>query len=160
MLVVADASPVNILVRIEQIGVLPRLFEQVIVPPAVVRELTHAKTPEMVRQWMGSAPTWLQMRTPKVIDATTNVHLGEREAIALAKELRAEFLLVDDRKARLAARALGLRIAGTVAVLERAASRGLLDLREAVVRLRSTDFSVVRVDPGRCSATRRTAPPC
>lgn len=142
MLVVADATPVNILIRIEHVGILPQLFDRVVIPPAVARELTDANTPDVVRAWMRIVPAWLEVRAPRMIDVRLNIGAGEREAIALAQELRAEVLLVDDRKARRAALAVGLQIAGTVGVLERAARRGFVDLREALARLRNTDFAV------------------
>jgi predicted nucleic acid-binding protein len=50
MLVVSDTTPVNVLVRIELIDVLPALFGNVLVPPAVIRELSHAHTPEVVKR--------------------------------------------------------------------------------------------------------------
>ncbi len=142
MLVVADASPVNVLVRIQHIDVLPRLFGRIIVPPAVERELSHPNTPKVIRDWLASPPTWLEVRAPTHVDASLPVDPGEREAISLARELEADILLVDDRKARGIAKSQGLRIAGTLSVLEQAAVRGFLDLRDALSRLRATDFSI------------------
>ena len=52
MLVVSDASPLRYLVLINHIGLLPTLFGRVIVPPAVVDELTHANSPEIVRSFL------------------------------------------------------------------------------------------------------------
>ena len=50
MIVVSDASPLNVLVRIGYADVLQVLFESVIIPPAVASELSHASTPEAVLQ--------------------------------------------------------------------------------------------------------------
>jgi predicted nucleic acid-binding protein len=49
MIVVSDASPVNVLMRIGYVDVLPILFQSVIIPPAVASELSHSSTPEVVR---------------------------------------------------------------------------------------------------------------
>ena len=49
MLVVADTSPINYLVLLEQTAVLPALYTRVWLPPAVLRELRDAEAPEPVR---------------------------------------------------------------------------------------------------------------
>lgn len=49
MIVVSDTSPLNYLVLIYEIEVLPKLFEQVYIPPSVIVELTRLKTPDPVR---------------------------------------------------------------------------------------------------------------
>jgi len=67
---------------------------------------------------------------------------GEREAIALAEEVRADLLLVDDWEARLEAQRRHLRVVGTLRVLADGASRGLTDLEEAFHRLLRTNFRV------------------
>jgi len=67
---------------------------------------------------------------------------GEIAAISLALEVGATWLLVDDGPARKAAGRRGLAIVGTIGVLEWAAARGLLDVRNAFVELLATDFCV------------------
>ena len=143
MIVVSDASPINVLVRIGFIDVLPNLFGAVIVPPAVAMELSHSATPQAVRTWIDGRPTWLEIKAPTRIDPTLDFDdVGEREAISLALELKADLLLADDRKARRAALERGLAITGAVGVLELASARSLLDLPQAFRRLRETDFSI------------------
>ncbi|HKQ47574.1 MAG TPA: DUF3368 domain-containing protein [Phycisphaerae bacterium] len=143
MIVVSDASPLNVLVRIGFIDTLPKLFQIVFIPPAVAAELTHAGTPEPVRSWLASKPSWLTIKAPSRIDTTLEFDdAGEREAISLALEIKADLLLADDRKARKAALARGLAITGAVGVLEAASAKGLLDLPEAFKRLRTTYFIV------------------
>lgn len=60
--------------------------------------------------------------------------------LALAQELRADRLLIDERDGRDVARRLGIPIAGTLAVLRDAAVAGLLDLKSALDLLRQTTF--------------------
>jgi predicted nucleic acid-binding protein len=62
--------------------------------------------------------------------------------VALALELRVDALVVDDRKARRAAMGLGIQIIGTIGVRETGAGRGILNLDEALARIRATDFAV------------------
>lgn len=143
MIVVSDASPLNVLVRIGYVDVLYELFGSVIVPPAVASQLSHASTPEVVRTWLAQPPNWLTIRAPLSIDTTLEMDdRGEVEAISLAVELKADLLLADDRKARRIARGRGLAMAGTVGVLELASARNILNLRDAFDRLRETDFRV------------------
>lgn len=52
MIVVADAAPLRYLILIEHADVLPALYGQVIVPPAVLRELSNERTPATVRTWL------------------------------------------------------------------------------------------------------------
>jgi len=60
----------------------------------------------------------------------------------LAASLGADLLLMDDRKGVIAARGKGLRVTGTLGVLDLAAHRGLLNFAQAVNRLRRTTFRI------------------
>jgi predicted nucleic acid-binding protein len=140
MLVVSDATPLNILIRIGQVDVLPQLFEKVVIPPAVARELSHPNTPESIYEWFRQPPDWLETKAPCAVSGAPTLGLGEREAISLADDLKAQLLLVDDKAARLAATQLGIPIMGTVGILKEAARRGLLELRSVLELLRATDF--------------------
>ena len=71
-----------------------------------------------------------------------DLDLGEQQAIALAEEVTADILLVDDWDARVEAERRHLRVVGTLRVLADGASRGLTDLEDAFRRLRHTNFRV------------------
>jgi len=142
MLVVADASPLNVLIRTGQVELLQALFARVVIPPAVAQEMMHPNAPQAVRDWIAARPSWLSIQQPVKVDGSLNVDPGEREAISLALELRAELLLVDDLKARVAARRVGISIMGTLGVLELAATRSLTELSVAIGKLKTTDFSI------------------
>jgi hypothetical protein len=93
MLVVADTSPINYLVLIQHEAILPALYQRVVIPPAVLVDLRHARTPEAVRAWVTHPPAWLEVRRPiQALDTQQFPKLGagEREAIALAQELHAK----------------------------------------------------------------------
>lgn len=144
-LVVADSGPLRYLVVIQAIEVLPVLYDRVALPPAVVAELRHPSAPAEVQSWASTLPTWIVLRTPVAKHRPDILDAGEAEAIALALELRADTILLDEREGRREASALGLHFAGTVGVLERAAERGLLDLDVAFQRLTATNFRIDRV---------------
>lgn len=140
MIVISNTSPLNYLVLIEEIELLPKLFWQITIPQAVLHELRRPETPDAVREWANIAPSWLQVRAVSVIDPAINLGAGETEAISLANELHADLVLLDDRKARNLALARGLSVAGTLNILEAAAVRELADLPSATIRLLHTNF--------------------
>jgi predicted nucleic acid-binding protein len=121
-------------------GVLPVIFGRVLTVPAVVAELNHHGSPEVVRTWAAAPPSWLTVQSPTSVTASLGLGRGEVEAISLATELRADAILIDERKGARAASSLGLFVTGTLGVLQLAHEWGLLRLSEAVAALRSTSF--------------------
>ncbi len=144
MIVVADTSPLNYLVLIDQPNLLPALFGTVLVPQAVARELQHTRTPEKVRQWMSSAPAWLQVRSIQTGPPASLLMLdiGEREAIQLAIEVGADAVLIDDAEGRSLAESFGLPVRGTLGILEHASRLGIVDLKQAFALLEQTNFRI------------------
>ena len=98
----------------------------------------------MVRAWISRPPAWLETVTPVGPPDSdllhSRIHAGEREAILLAQELRADELIRDDLTGRREAERRHLRVTGTVGVLRAAARNGMIDLKEALHRLRKTNF--------------------
>jgi predicted nucleic acid-binding protein len=142
VIVVADASPLRYLVLIECSEVLPQLYGGVFVPPAVITELRQEHTPLIVQAWMSGIPSWLHVQSPTRTVTPLNATLGPGElaAIALAEELAADALLMDDRDGRAEAEGRGLAVVGTLRVLADAATHGFVDFASAVDRLRHTNF--------------------
>jgi predicted nucleic acid-binding protein len=99
MIIVSDTSPLNNLILIDYQDVLPTLFGQIIIPPAVLSELQHAKTPEKIKKWIITKPDWLEVRTVRISPSNKleNLDYGEREAIFLAEELGADVIKDDVR---------------------------------------------------------------
>jgi predicted nucleic acid-binding protein len=95
---------------------------------------------------MTSRPRWLEVNTPTEVLEVARLGLGEREAISLAREMRAEAVLIDDRDAVKEARKHGLTVLGCLAILDEAASRGFVpNLPETIERLvRETNFRMNR----------------
>jgi len=109
-------------------------------PPALLAP--HAHAPPEVQAWLKALPPWATVQTARETDSAAQLGLGEREAIALARELKATGLPLDDRVARRMAVERGLFITGTVGILEKAAERGLLNLSDVFQRLLRTNFRV------------------
>lgn len=140
MIVVADGSPLIVLINIEHIEVLPALFGQAVIPPEVSAELQQSNRPQAVRDFVASRPKWLIERIPSIIQRIPGLHAGEQAAICLAQELKADLLLIDEVRGRRAASDRQIPFTGTIGVLELAADRRLLDLKEAFGRVKKTDF--------------------
>jgi uncharacterized protein len=127
-LAVGNTSPIQYLYQLEQIHLLPRFYTEVIIPPAVDRELTVGRSigvnlPDVARLF------WIHMRVPthaRPFVLATTLGDGEREALALAVETPNSLLIMDDGRARRIGRLLGLTITGTVGILARAKREGLI----------------------------------
>jgi predicted nucleic acid-binding protein len=139
-LVVADSSPLHYLILIGQAELLPRLFKAVVIPDEVYRELTHVQAPLSVLGFMRKCPEWLAIQTPRDIEEIPSIDAGEQAAICLARELKADLLLIDDVDGRRAAQARGIAVTGTLGILDRAAQRDLIDLRHVLQQLKATSM--------------------
>jgi predicted nucleic acid-binding protein len=144
MIVIADATPLNYLVLIRHVEILHQIFGHVVVPSAVVEELQRSRTPELVRVWMDAPPPWLEIRAvpSALIAGLEHLGAGERAAILLAEEIRADWLIMDDREGRQEAARRHIPVIGTLRVIDEAAHRHLIDLPEAIARLKETTFHI------------------
>ena len=140
MIVVADSSPLVVLTTIKHQGILPALFHRVVIPPEVASELNSPNRPEAVRAFLANAPDWLEVRAASLAKLIPGLHAGESAAIALAQEIAADRIIIDERLGRQEASARRLQVIGTIGVLEAAAERDLLDLEKAFEQVKQTDF--------------------
>jgi predicted nucleic acid-binding protein len=140
MIVVSDTSPINYLLLVGLIDLLPQLYGRVIIPEAVYSELSDPAAPEPIRVWIKQLPRWVEIHAVDRPDPTLSLGRGETEAITLALLLNADALLMDERKGRRVAMARGLTVSGTLNIIDAAASRGLIELAPAIDRLRQSGF--------------------
>ncbi len=127
--VVSDTSPLQYLHQAGYLHLLPALFGQIVVPPAVVAEIAEGIRRGLDLPDLASFP-WLIQRPPTVppsFPGSGDLDAGEREAIALALELHCR-ILIDERAGRDVARALGIGRTGTLGVLISAKRAGLIPL--------------------------------
>lgn len=121
--VITDSGCLISLERIDRLDILPALFSQVLLPPAV-----HAE--------FGVVLPWLKVVPPKdqgmIAALKMLVDAGEAEAIALAYELQYR-LIIDDLQGRKVARDLGLRLTGTIGVLVMAKQQGVIPALKPVI---------------------------
>ena len=125
--VVSDTSPIRALAHLELLDVLRELFGEVHVPPAVAQELSHPPS-RFERVDLGSLP-WITLRQPRdqerVRELQSELDLGEAEALALAEEIHADAVLIDEATGRNVASRMGLPVVGTLGLLLRAKQRGM-----------------------------------
>ncbi|MBW4628429.1 MAG: DUF3368 domain-containing protein [Brasilonema octagenarum HA4186-MV1] len=138
MIIVSDTSVLSNLAAIEQLPLLQQLYNQVIIPEAVRNELSNAST-ENINIRAVVALSWIEIRLVKnTVLVETLLHnreldQGEAEAIALALELPAKRLLIDERLGRREATRLGIPITGVLGILIAAKTEGLLPLVKPVM---------------------------
>jgi predicted nucleic acid-binding protein len=149
MLVIADTSPLNYLILIDAVELLPRLYLRVVLPEAVSVELKHPYAPPAVSKWANALPPWIEIQqAPNAAHSEPSLAAlgsGEREAIALAELYRSQtevLLLLDEEAARKQAAARQLATTGTLGVLKSAAEFGWINLPQAFAHLRLTNFRV------------------
>lgn len=129
MTVIADTSVILNLCCVQQQELLRALFREVIVPPEVSQEFARAA--EAYPRFVGlTMPTWIRQQPPRVIPETIRhaprLDAGEIAAIALALEITADAVLIDEADGRRTARQLGLTTIGVAGILVRARMAGLL----------------------------------
>jgi len=143
-MIVADTSPLNYLVLINQIDLLPQLYGRSLISESVRAELSAPGTPQIVRTWAANLPEWIEVSTAAGRDdeSLSRLHPGERDAIKLALNVRAKTVLMDERHGRREAEKRSLSVIGTLGVLTAAHELDLVDLIAALNSLRQTSFHV------------------
>ena len=127
-LAVADSTPIISLALMGKLDLLRHLYCQVVVPPAVQREVL-AGGPGAVGHAELQQATSLQvvpLQNVRRADMLSDLDRGEAEVIALAQESNADLAIIDERLARRHAKRLGLILTGTLGVLLKAKNTGLV----------------------------------
>lgn len=129
MIIVSDTSPINNLAAIHHLHLLHQLYGTVLIPEAVYRELTDPNFPVAGATEVQTFD-WVQTRAVRdrtLVEALSDeLDRGEAEAIALAVEIQADQVLIDERRGRLVANRLNLRYTGILGILVEAKSKGLI----------------------------------
>ncbi|MEB2777723.1 DUF3368 domain-containing protein [Algoriphagus sp. D3-2-R+10] len=134
-IVISDTSSLIVLTKIGQLDLLRQLYSQIITPPEIVYEFGNP------------LPDWIQVIKVKNLDLKKSLELqldlGEASAIALAHEIPDSTLILDDLKGRKIAKLLKLKFTGTLGILAKAKSEGLIPaLKPVLEKLLETNFRV------------------
>ena len=142
MIVIADTTPINYLILIDEIEILAELYGKVIIPEAVFRELKAEAAPKEIKKWLANRPEWLEVQniSAQIGEDLKSLDAGEAEAIVLAEELNADLLLIDERLGRKIAQEHGLRVVGTIGILALAKQNKLFNLEDVIGKLEKTNF--------------------
>lgn len=141
MPVISNTSPLLNLAIVDHLFLLPQHFGQIVIPEAVLAELKiNDDLPGSSNLKSAVDEGWLIVKAVEnqalVNLLRRELHQGESEAIALAVELSADKVLLDEKEARQAARALSLSITGIVGILLRGRQDGSISsLRNVCDRL-------------------------
>jgi predicted nucleic acid-binding protein len=129
MIVVSDTSPLSNLAIVNHLWLLQEIYGLVIISEIVSNELKNASLPEIQNichlEWIKI----VSVQNVSLVHRLQNqngLDLGEANAIALAIELQADDLLIDERLGRREALQLGLSIIGILGILLVAKKRGLI----------------------------------
>lgn len=126
--VVSDTSPIRALNNLGLIDLLRELYAEVVVPTAVDAELRQPRDGEQPIDL--SQLVFISIRAPSsAVDVAafrTKLDPGESEALALAVEMRADLILMDEKAGRSSAGRLGITTTGTFGVLVEARRLGLV----------------------------------
>lgn len=130
MLAVSNTSPLRYLIAVGHAELLPGLFGQILVPPGVAEELSDRSAPLAVSRWIAQPPDWLRihpLHCPPDVELIAALDRGEREAIQLTTEQKADVLIMDEWKGRAIAQRRGLPLTGALGVLGDSYQRALID---------------------------------
>ncbi len=144
MIVIVDASTFIGLSMVNKLSLLSSLFKEVVLPNAVYEEISGGKGVKEIRSFKNIKVVGVNDK------ATVELMLesygrGEAELLVLAKELNANLLLIDELKARKAARRAGFKVMGILGLLLSAKEKGFIKtIKPLIQRLQKKDFRLSR----------------
>ncbi len=140
--VIANTTPLIALANIDQLEILHKLYDTIIVPQAVIDEIIR----EPARQRVCNSD-WIKVES--ICDQSqkdifrARLHAGEVEVMILAREQKADLVIMDDNAAKKTAKFLGLNVTGTLGVLLKAKKEGYIEKIEPLKRKFKCNFSPV-----------------
>jgi len=134
-IVVADTGVIISLVHIDRLDLIEKVFDNYYIAKAVWIELSNYENPNFDHsQLKGIKEKVREIKSKNYLSVVMD--LGESESVILYEELQADYLLIDDSKARLIAESLNINCIGTLGLLLKAKENGLLsELRPIFERL-------------------------
>jgi len=143
VIIISDNSVLSSLAEIGELDLLRRLYGKITITEAVRREAADPGAPESLRRLVSAIPDWISVVPDAIpcLEEAAALDPGEASAITLAWQKRdTSLLIIDEKRGRKVASALGLRITGTAGLLTDASAAGLIDFDDAFLRLSQTGF--------------------
>lgn len=146
MKVVCNSSTLIALARISHLDILEKLVKSLIIPSAVYDDVVTRGVGKPGAAEVKEAK-WIEKRNvsdPEMVMIFNAIlGRGESEAIVLAKEIKADLIILDDEKARNVAISEGLRIIGLLAFLIQAKEKGIIKrVKPLMDKLRGGGFFI------------------
>lgn len=129
MRVICNTSPLILLAKIRRLDLLDQLYDKVSIPSSVLKEVEAkpGKETELIQSLLQRQKFQLRQATKRTLEELPpGLGAGEREAIALALETRANLVALDDQQGRHIARERGLSVTGTIGILIEARQKGMI----------------------------------
>ena len=131
MIVISDTTPLISLLKIERLDLLEKIFGQVFIPDGVFNELIQNKNYTQEANMIISSDFIVtksvsDRKAVEILEKTTSLDRGESEAIILFSELKAELMLMDERRGREVALKLKIPLSGTLGVLLEAFDKNII----------------------------------
>lgn len=147
MIVVSNTTPLIGLATIQRFDLLKQLFGEIVIPQAVYdeavvkgREEGDAKREVSTATWIITTHVQDRLAVEVLLD---EMDFGEAETIVLAREISADWVLMDEKKGRRKLTELGLKKIGTLGILLRAKRAGFVSaIRPDIEQLRERGFSI------------------
>jgi len=133
--IVSNTGPIIALMIIGRLGILKEIFDEVVIPYEVHQELMKAKSVKdfinLMRITVYEEEKWIKVQK---LQTSLNpalrgiLDVGEASVIQLASDVKTDFVLIDERKARRIARSMyGLKVVGTARILVEAKRKGIVE---------------------------------
>jgi len=149
MTVISNTTPLIGLSLLGRFDLLKSLFNEIVIPSAVYKELVVQGAGRVGANEIANGVNdgWVHVKdvpsTPILVTLKVDLDEGESEAIALALEQQADLLLMDERKGRAKAKAIGIEVTGTIGILLLAQEKGItIDLQTELEQLRNHGFRI------------------
>ncbi len=146
--VISNASPLIALSNIRQLELLEKLFQKIVIPEAVYKEVVEeGKDKPGAVEVKKATDKWIEVKKVKNSDEVKALRAlldyGEAEVIVLAQEIKADLLILDNKEPRIFAKHLGFKLIGTIGILILAYEKGFLkNPIEKIFELREKGFYI------------------
>lgn len=128
--IIVNSTPLLALGKIGKLWILRDMYQEIIIPQAVYREVTE-KNDTASKAVLSACGDWIKVESIRNVDEYAiyhaKLHAGEVEVMILAQQLpKADLVVIDDMAARKTAEFLKLPLSGTVGVLIKAKNKGIV----------------------------------
>lgn len=132
--VVSNTTPIISLLKLNRLELLQNIYNQIYIPTAVYNEIEAGKAKGYYKDL--SEIDWIniiEIQDKQVLKYFLDLDAGEAEAIVLATELNADLIILDEKLGRFHAKHADLKVTGTIGILIKAKSEGLIEKLEPML---------------------------